>query len=275
MAQPLPGDIGCFTIGESGIGVVADCPPGVTPPFLKTILSYLYWEYQDDDDLLAFVDAYNNQAQLFANWFNSLNLPIYTGSLLDGDPPSVVYGVLLEWVISGLYGLPKPVIAEGKSDELGPYDTFAYDTLAYDGHQVITRINYLPTTDDIFRRVLTWHFFKGDGRRFTVRWLKRRVMQFLTGTNGIPVDIDQTYRISVSFGLQGQLNITLLRWTSAVTGYAGYDAFAYDMLPYDWTEVALTQLGPQFAMAYAFKYAIDSGVLELPFRFTPVVVVQS
>ena len=35
--------------------------------------------------------------------------------------------------------------------------------------------------DDTYRRCLTWHYQKGDGKYFNIRWLKRRVMRFERG----------------------------------------------------------------------------------------------
>lgn len=288
IAFPLSGDIGCFTIGESGIGVIdecldgcfvigvsrigieAPCPPRVLPPFQNTINSYLYWEHQDDDDLQSFVAAYNTIAQEFMNWFLLLNLPVYFGTFFE----AVVSGLLLDWIAAGVYGMERPVLGEGSISSAGPYDTYAFDTFAYDEGRTSFTVRSLPTTDDVFRRCLTWNLLKGQGKYFSVRWLKRRIMQFLLGTDGIPINVDQTYRISVSFGYQGQLNITLLKWLSRVTSESCFDAFAFDSTPFDYLTVATFDLGPQFEFAQYFKYAVDSGVLEMPFKFTPFVVIQ-
>ena len=54
------------------------------------------------------------------------------------------------------------------------------------------------TNDDIYRRVITWNFYKGDGFVFSMQWFKRRVFRFLNGPNGISPDIDNTYSVSVS-----------------------------------------------------------------------------
>ena len=42
-----------------------------TVPLASTIKSYLYQEYAQDNDLQAFVDAYNAIAQGYQDWFNA------------------------------------------------------------------------------------------------------------------------------------------------------------------------------------------------------------
>ena len=68
-------------------------------------------------------------------------------------------------------------------------------------------INFFPTTDDIYKRMLTWHFYKGDGKTFSVRWLKRRVMRFLLGMDGVDQGTDDTSPVSVSFGSDNNVTI--------------------------------------------------------------------
>ena len=36
---------------------------------------------------------------------------------------------------------------------------------------------------------MTWHLYKGDGKTFNTRWLKRRVMRFLTGAGQYTDDV--------------------------------------------------------------------------------------
>ena len=70
-------------------------PIGVVPTWLsKTIKSYLYFEYRGDEDCQAFVDAYNQLAQEFVDWFTGIDLPVYTGDQINGP--------LLDWVAAGL-----------------------------------------------------------------------------------------------------------------------------------------------------------------------------
>lgn len=240
--------------------------------------AYLYQQYNNDPDLLAFFTAYNTFSQENLNTINSLNLPIYTKQ-------SNKY---LDWVGKGVYGIPRPYIPFGTTTltggaynsiasvgttEYGAYDTLPYDQgiiavngiaitslvwssldggtvtgttattpigvtvgssylatitdvipTAYNGTfqltqtgsttftyllpastspGVVTTLGQVGSTvslsnDDIYKRVITWNFYKGDGYQFNVNWLKNRIYRFLVQTDGIPEPIPNTYQISVS-----------------------------------------------------------------------------
>ena len=243
-------------------------PPGGTfPPsgpttVQGTIPSYLYQEYSDDDDLQAFVAAYNTIAQTYVNTFNQINLPIYTGPLIVGS--------LLDWVALGLYGFPRPTLSSGLNRNLGPLNTWALNTLAFNSYKLIGPSNVTVTTDDIFKRIITWNFFKGDGNIFDIRWLKRRIMRFLYGTNGINFNVSQTYQISVTFGIKNQVNINLISGRRTITGGAIFDRFALNTAPFNTIRSFFTPITP-LPNAAVFKEALDSGVLQLPFQYDYVV----
>lgn len=217
--------IGEFTIGQSPIQGPA--PPPAYSPLLRVIPSYLYQQYADDSDLQAFVDAYNEYAQTFLDWFNGIHLPIYTR--LSGD--------LLDWVAEGLYGLTRPAFASTFVPAEGAFNTLMYDAvLTFNGFVSGINTNYVLTSDDVFKRCITWNFFKGDGDQFKIKWLKKRVVRFLTGVGGSPVDVDQTYGVSVQFGADNLIIIS-------VSSEYDYNLFL------------------------AMKEGIETGVLQLPFQF--------
>ncbi len=236
-----------------------------TPAYrARTIPSYLYVQYNEDEDLQEFVAAYNDQMQAMVDWFVGLNLPIYTR-----EP---VAGALLDWVALGIYGLARPVLPSAASRNLGPYNTAAFNVLPFNGRRTIGPTTYYATTDDIFRRCITWNFFKGDGRTFDVRWLKRRVMRFLTGYNGTNPRIDQTYQVSVTFGVSGQVTIRLVSGVRNILRGAIPNTFALNtrrpnQLDTQWTEYAPLEY------AEVFKAAVDAGVLQLPFQYDWTVVI--
>jgi hypothetical protein len=162
-------------------------PPPPGPPFTftpvpplpngmlgTTILSYLYQQYADDDDLQAFVAAYNQMTQVYVTWFQTVSLPYYPG----------LTGPLLNWVGLGLYGLPRTSLQASSTAALGMLNTEAFNTNPLNSFIPGTS-TFFQLTDDVYQRILTWDFFKGDGKRFCMRWLKRRIMRFLVGVNGI------------------------------------------------------------------------------------------
>lgn len=169
----------------------------------KTILpSYLFQQYADDVNLQAFVSAYNSMSQEYLDWFININLPIYTG----------LSGQLLDWVGMGVYGVPRPQLSGGVGSYQGPLNTFGFNTSAIDFDATATNSStIIITNDDIYQRVITWHFYKGDGQVFNIPWLKRRILRFIFGANGQDVLLASTYGIGVT--LSGN-NITI----SIVTG---------------------------------------------------------
>jgi hypothetical protein len=171
-------------------------PLGVTG-LTKTIPSYLYQEYTDDDDCQGFVDAQNQCQDDYVDTFNALSLPIYTGQ------NSLVENKLLDWVGAGVYGMARPALNSGRPVVMGTLNTYGCDWVfpewgaAPPNVAVAFGLNILQflsvgdiviTDDDLYRRILTWHLFKADGNYFSLRWMKRRVWRFLYGHNGISPD---------------------------------------------------------------------------------------
>jgi hypothetical protein len=201
----------------------------VTGPTMVTeaIAAYPYVQYQDDPHVGAFFSAYNVYAQAYLAYLVGLNLPVYTNG--------VIAGPLLDWVAQGIYGISRPALPSGSGTPArGPFNTYALNTLAFNWAVAAVGAGYTATSDDTFKRVITWFFYKGDGKTFTPRWLKRRINRFLNGLNGTDVANDQTYAISVNF-----------------TGYK------------QWTITLAT--GPE---ALIFQAAVKAGVIELPFQIT-------
>jgi hypothetical protein len=252
--------------------IIGVFPPAGPTGLTTTLPSYLYQEYTDDDSLQSFVNAYNSLAQEYVDWFNSINLPIYT------QPQ--IYGLLLDWVAAGIYGIIRPVLSSGRVRLIGPLNTYycnQYNT-ALNTVKRIGPINVTTTSDDVFKRVITWHFYKGDGKYFSTRWLKRRTARFLFGVNGTGYE-GNTYQISVLSGDDGQLNITILSGIRTLTR-----AIVCNFIPgvpksgnyCNKANYALDSMGSVFssyavpALAIIFQEAINTGALEMPLQFSPV-----
>lgn len=176
-------------------------PPSGPTSVQKIIPSYLYEQYFDDEDLQALVSAFNQMAQARLDWFNTTNLPIYTG----------LNGPLLDIVAEGLYGMRRPSIPTGNIVTVGPLNTWMLNTpnITLNTFFSTGAVSLFETTDDIFKRIITWNFFKGDGQIFTFEWMKRRIMRFLIGFNGISSNIDQTYPIGLAEGVDNVHIITI------------------------------------------------------------------
>lgn len=226
----------------------------------KILPSYLYVQYNDDQNLRALVQAQNEYAQSYLDTMLALNLPNYTQ---DG-----VSGTLLNWVAEGLYGQMRPALSTvATQGYVGAYNTAPYATLAYNVYRLKVPNAFIAASDDTFRRCLTWVLYRGDGPQFSIRWLKRRVMRFLTGVNGTDPGVGETYRIGVSFGVGNAVTIRIIRTIRSVTGGSVYGRSAYNTWAYNTVQtVAFTY--PGFASAEILQAAIDEGFLPLPFEYT-------
>lgn len=201
----------------------------------QVLPAYLYQQYTKDpynEDLQAFFTAYNTESQTRLDATNNLDLPIYTKQIAP----------LLDWTAYSIYGVTRPSLGTpAKFSPLGVYDTIPYDINAYSRNITTGTTNFYVVDDDIFKRILTWNFYKGDGFQYTTQWLKRRIKRFLLGVDGIDFPIDNTYEISVTYGSDNVITITI----------------------------------PNYAVTPIFISALESGVLNVPFEYSYVVDISS
>ena len=236
--------------------VPGNFPPSAPTGLTQVIPSYLYEEYADDDDLQAFVQSMNIMSQQYVDWFNSIGLPIYTGEAING--------ALLDWIAQGLYGIARPALYSYENKNVGAFNTYTLNLFTFNQARKVGNQNVVATSDDVFKRIITWNFFKGDGRVFTVRWLKRRIMRFLYGVDGVNFNVDQTYPISVTFGADDEVNINLGETQRTIVSGAVFNRFLPNTTAFNSVRsVATTQTPPPNAKI--LKEALYTGALQLPF----------
>jgi hypothetical protein len=247
-------------------------PPSGPTGVLAPIPSYLYQQYSMDDNLQAFVASYNSMMQDIVDTFNGLNLPIYTKAPISG--------ALLDWVGNGVYGYPRPALSYSNKFVFGPYNTFIFNrpNWAYNKTYISLPSPTILADDDIYRRCITWHVYKADGKYFGIDWLKKRVMRWLMGTNGAALNIDQTYQVSITFNPYGELSIRLINGIRTVVSGAIYNSrkgmvFNSSNSVYNGLGTIYKALTP-LPFEQQFKAAMLSGVLKLPFQFTYNVVLD-
>jgi len=234
----------------------------------KIIPSYPYVQYNDDPNIVAFFGAYNIMAQAYLDAFNNLNLPVYT----QGN----IVNQLLEWVATGLYGNPKPTLYVGNTKTSGEYNTDDYNVDGYNQVISVTTDTVYSTNDDVYKRILTWNLYKGDGKQFNIVWLKKRCMRWLIGPNGVAPTVDQTYPVSVQFNTSEHpgvdvVTITIhLSTTRLVSEYGDFDSPQYDTSVYNNTQTRYVAQEYSFLpiVAEQLKEAIESGAVNLPFGYT-------
>jgi hypothetical protein len=209
-----------------------------------TLNSYLYRQYQDDDDLQALVAAYNGATQTLVDWFNLVGLPYYPG----------LSGGLLDWVVNGLYGLPRTQLASPLTPSQGPLNSLVPLNSLLPLNTFVPAVQtFYNLTDDVFQRILTWNFAKADGRRFSVRWLKRRVIRFLLGVNGID---PQPTQAGFSIGAETTSAVGVVIASGACT------------VSIDQSLLSLQAPSVTPGILKLFKLAFEGLNLELPIRYT-------
>ncbi|MBM1020718.1 hypothetical protein EIC82_01240 [Enterobacter sp. A11] len=225
------------------------------------IKSYLYTQYNDDDDLQAFVTAYNEMAQQTYEWMRQANLPVFVGGYNAGDQ--------LKWIAKGIYGVKPPVLVSGKRSAYGPFNAMLFNQLPFNGRKVVNQSDQVVVSDDLFKRIMTWNFYKGDGFYFTIPWLKRRVMRFLTGIDGVDVVNDQRWSISVLFSDSGA-SISIIKGFRKLTDSSIFNASSFNARAFNQKSSILIKSN-DYEYADLFKQAFDSGLLHIPF-YQPVTV---
>lgn len=143
---------------------------------------YVYKQYSDDLNVTAFFSAYNLMGQNYLDWFNQTALPVYTNQNISG--------ALLDWIGQGIYGISRPVLAtSSRKAAVNAYNQYSYNTNAYNQNFIKAPHNFVDSDDDLYKRVLTWSLYRGDGNRFNLQWLKNRVTRFLNYPNGGDGDV--------------------------------------------------------------------------------------
>lgn len=225
------------------------------------IPSYLYQQYADDDDLQAFVNAYNELTGVYVSWFALTPIAAYTNA--------AIVGALLDWVAAGVYGMLRPTLSSGQFRAIGPLNTWELNTWPLNNLELIGPSDVAVTSNDIFKRIITWNFYKGDGNRFNVRWLKRRIMRFLIGEDGTAPNIDNTYIVSVSFIGNGVVLIGISQGSHRLTGGAIPNMFGLNQFTPLNSITTLFTPGPNpLPDESVLQQAIEAGVLQLPFQYT-------
>ena len=236
--------------------------------FAKTIKSYLYQQYFYDSDLQSLVLGYNTVTQNYVDWFNSASLPIYP----------LLSGALLDWVGNGLYGVKRPILYHGGLPSvIGELSGIIGELSGAIGDPSIG-VGGEPVSDDVYKRLLTWLFHKGDGAEFSIPWLKRRIYRFMLGTNGIDVAEGFTDLVSIRFelpyttasvvkrfGLTGAITcgpITLLPIAAAKTYAESVDENTYSR----YVNCRIRWSGSP-DLVQILQDLANSGVLNLPFQF--------
>lgn len=210
-------------------------------PLQQIIPSYLYQEYANDETLQAFVTAQNGLTQGYLDWFNTIPLGVYASTVITGG--------LLDWIGAGIYNITRPVLSTSNANIIAGYNSTAYNTQAYDTGTKISGGTALIASDDIYKRVMTWNLYRGDGMVFTIGWLKNRIARFLYGANGTDYDV-----------LNVQPSVTCSNGVFAISAFSS-QIFSDLELAYNNNALSFPF---QYSMTFnAVSFANDGGVLQM------------
>ncbi len=159
------------------------------------IQAYPYQQFSDDQDICALFDAYNQYAQQYLDWFNQTPLAIYTNSNISGP--------FLDWIGQGIYGVIRAPIGSFSSNSIGPLNTYTPNQLTLNTVKKKTNSTSSYMTDDIYRRLITWDFYKGDGMQLSIPWMKKRIARFVFGESSP----EWTRRVSIKVVAGRVINI--------------------------------------------------------------------
>ena len=230
-------------------------------PLQTIIKAYPYFEYADSDDTTAFFNSLNSLGQQYLDWFNGTPLGVYT------DPS--ISGPLLDWIANNLWGIHRPVISTSSTFVLAGWGSFAWGEEAYGAMNYIQSGTAQTATDDIYKRLLTWILYLGDGKQMSIQWLRRRIARFIYGADGGDIDI----------GLIANINIAIPS-KSIITG--AWNSMSWDLLPWDGggsvtatTKHALSISVPNNnGIGPIFADLANGGHLPLPFQLSYEVIVS-
>ncbi|OYV52109.1 MAG: hypothetical protein B7X10_00255 [Burkholderiales bacterium 21-58-4] len=210
-----------------------------TMPLQTVLPAYLYEQYSADDNISAFFTSYTELAQGYLEWFNQTPLAVYTSNGISGS--------LLDWTATGIYGISRPVLSSLQTMFVAGVNAYAVNTVAVNGNVFYQSGSATLADDDIYKRVLTWWLYRGDGKQLSSEWIRRRVARALFGANGADVSYDDFAQVSV---VSQNINAPAAPVLSSVSGGTLAGTTYYARVTYV-TPVGETNAGAEASFAVA------------------------
>jgi hypothetical protein len=226
-------------------------------PIASAPPAYLYAQYSDDADLQAFVQAFNDLVDGYLNWFTDTPLANYCN----------LSGPLLDWIGANLYGIPRPTVGTESVRTTGYMGSNAMGLSALGILSVKQSGTALQLTDDLYKRLLTFWLFLGDGKQMSLAWIRRRFARFLFGVNGGDIPVEYLQQVSITIP-----NLPPM-------GAMGSQAIGYGAMGVLNTDTPLAKHNytisiPQSVAASALQQLFLSNLLPMPFQISFQIVVQ-
>lgn len=173
------------------------------------LYAYLYWQWRGDPYLKVFVDTYNELSDQYLDEIRNLNLPnFYTKS-----------GLWLDYVAKNIYGISRKQVLYAHNLIYRGLNTVTPNVVDPNAARIIKYSTAHTMSDEEFKKVIQWNFYKGDGFCFSIPYLKRRIIRFLNITCSNVIDIndisiqvqDKKFKITILNELANSPFMTLLR----------------------------------------------------------------
>lgn len=223
----------------------------------KILPAYPFIQYRDDENIVAFFDAYNELAQEYLTVFNKLNLGFWPSEIINAE--------FLDWIALGIYGVKRERIIEIdypppqkieedpiQADEFktaGVYDSIEYNVIAYNEFKEKATLTTEYMSDDFFRRILLWNFFKDDRFQFSIPWLKNRIARFFKAKRSDPFNTEDCYNLSY---YSVQVNKGTFTITIDKQAYTDSEGEHEDLFKF-------------------FKLCAETRIINIPFQYTYIV----
>ncbi|CAI3954530.1 unnamed protein product [Commensalibacter communis] len=148
--------------------------------YTHNLQAYLYWQWEGDEYIKAFFDSYNKLANQQVDDFNSLNLPNYFTKT----------GLWLDYVAKNIYGMDRKQVLYANNLIRSGLNTVDPNDIDPNAAKVIKISKAHTMTDEEFKKIIQWNFYKADGFIFTIPYLKRRIIRFLNICPNNEIDIN-------------------------------------------------------------------------------------
>lgn len=220
-------------------------------PLQNAIPAYVYTQFADDADIQAFFTAHNTTAQEYVDWFNNTPFGAYTSPGL--------FGPLLDWIATALYGVERPVVSNQSTAFLAGFTAFPVSAVPLTGYRYTQNGTATVGSDDLYKRVLTWILYRGDGQQMTMFWLQKRIARFLYGANGSDVPLSTVHTVSVGgapYPFRGAMGLLPM----------GLHAMGMGLTTPGYRKRSIAVALPPSSYGTALVDLIASGILPIPFQ---------
>ncbi len=198
--------------------------------------------------------------QGYHDWYQNTPLGIWTNPNISGP--------LLDWIANGIYGVSRPFVGTASTvQKSSAINRLPINTAAINSNKIVRSGTSTIVTDAVYKRLLNYLMYLGDGKQLTIPWAKRRMARFIYGVNGTDVPIEMMQQISIV--------------PKTFSVLAGYNSAPYNSQPYNTARFVnnpslfLNILLPNVAMSQIFIQLLQNGSAPAPIQINYTIGIAS